>query len=232
MFSKNFLPIVAGILVLANAFIIFEYDLEMIRWSRLISTFLLFLALIWKQRSEKLLLAAILLLLSSDVLLLNYENTYVNSATFLLRITAYISFVVVILPEIKDLKMSIIQKVVFALVFSLNIGMLYVLVDMIPEKYDYPYLNSLFYIYGSAMITLVLAAISYSNIYSDTTAFFFTAGALCLVFSDIMSFIAYYLEFFEFYYPDRFFYIIGMVSLVKFATFSRNHEPLLEMERL
>tara|TARA_B100000953_G_C17881484_1_gene378165 strand:- start:9 stop:497 length:489 start_codon:yes stop_codon:yes gene_type:complete len=161
----------------------------------------------------------------SDVLLLNYENMYINTATFPLRIAAYSTIVLVIFPEIKTLKMSIIQKVVFAIVFSLNIAMLYVLVDMIPEKYDYPHLNFLFYIYGSA-------AISYSNIYSDATAFFFTAGALCLVFSDIMSFIAYYLEFYEFYYPDRFFYILGIISLVKFATFSRNHEPLFEMERL
>ena len=197
----------------------------MIRWGRLISTFLVFLILIWKHRSEKLLLSAILLLLMSDVLLLNYENMYINTATFLLRIAAYSTIVLVIFPEIKTLKMSIIQKVVFAIVFSLNIAMLYVLVDMIPEKYDYPHLNFLFYIYGSA-------AISYSNIYSDATAFFFTAGALCLVFSDIMSFIAYYLEFYEFYYPDRFFYILGIISLVKFATFSRNHEPLFEMERL
>jgi len=232
MFPKYFLPIVAGILVLANTFLISEYDLEMIRWGRLISTFLVFLILIWKHRSEKLLLSAILLLLISDILLLNYENIYINTATFLLRIAAYSTIVLVIFPEIRTLKMSIIQKVVFAIVFSLNIGMLYVLVDMIPEKYDYPHLNFLFYIYGSAMITLVLAAISYSNIYSDATAFFFTAGALCLVFSDIMSFIAYYLEFYEFYYPDRFFYILGIISLVKFATFSRNHEPLFEMERL
>ena len=168
----------------------------------------------------------------SDVLLLNYENMYINTATFPLRIAAYSTIVLVIFPEIKTLKMSIIQKVVFAIVFSLNIGMLYMLVDMVPEKYDYPYLNFLFYIYGSAMITLVFAVISYSNIYSDTTSFFFTAGASCLVFSDIMSFIAYYLEFYEFYYPDRFFYILGIISLVKFATFSRNHEPLFEMERL
>ena len=197
----------------------------MIRWGRLISTFLVFLILIWKHRSEKLLLSAILLLLMSDVLLLNYENMYINTATFPLRIAAYSTIVLVIFPEIKTLKMSIIQKVVFAIVFSLNIAMLYVLVDMIPEKYDYPHLNFLFYIYGSA-------AISYSNIYSDATAFFFTAGALCLVFSDIMSFIAYYLEFYEFYYPDRFFYILGIISLVKFATFSRNHEPVFDMERL
>jgi len=232
MFPKYFLPIVAGILVLANTFLISEYDLEMIRWGRLISTFLVFLILIWKHRSEKLLLSAILLLLLSDVLLLNYENIYINTATFLLRIAAYSTIVLVIFPEIRTLKMSIIQKVVFAIVFSLNIGMLYFLVDMIPEKYDYPHLNFLFYIYGSAMITLILAAISYSNIYSDATALFFTAGALCLVFSDIMSFIAYYLEFYEFYYPDRFFYILGIISLVKFATFSRNHKPLFEMERL
>jgi len=232
MFPKYFLPVVAGFLVLANMIMISEYDLEMIRWGRLISTFIVFLILIWKLRSEKVLIASIFLLLISDVLLLNYENTIINSVTFLLRIAAYITLVFVIFPEIKSLKMSVFQKIVFAIVFTLNIGMLYVLVDMVPEKYDYPYLNFLFYIYGSAMITLVLAAISYSNIYSDATALFFTAGALCLVFSDIMSFIAYYLEFYEFYYPDRFFYILGIISLVKFATFSRNHEPLFEMERL
>ncbi len=232
MFPKYFLPVVAGFLVLANMIMISEYDLEMIRWGRLISTFNVFLILIWKLRSEKVLIASIFLLLISDVLLLNYENTIINSVTFLLRIAAYIILVFVIFPEIKSLKMSVFQKIVFAIVFTLNIGMLYVLVDMVPEKYDYPYLNFLFYIYGSAMITLVLAAISYSNIYSDATALFFTSGALCLVFSDIMSFIAYYLEFYEFYYPDRFFYILGIISLVKFATFSRNHEPLFEMERL
>lgn len=232
MFPKYFLPFIAGIVLLANMFIISEYDLEMIRWGRLMSTFLVFLMLIWKRRSEHMLITAILLLLISDILLLDYENMYSNTVTFLLRIAAYTTLVLVIFPEIKSLKMSIFQKIVFAVVFTMNIGMLYALVDMIPEKYDYSYLNFLFYIYGSVMITLVLAAISYSNIYSDTTSFFFTAGALCLVFSDIMSFIAYYLEFYEFYYTDRFFYIIGAISLVKFASFSRNHEPLFEMERL
>ncbi|WP_417919178.1 lysoplasmalogenase family protein [Christiangramia marina] len=213
-------------------FMITEYDLEMIRYGRLFSTFIVLLVLIWKLRSEKVLVTSIFLLLISDVLLLNYENTLINSVTFFLRIVAYITLVFVIFPEIKSLKMSVVQKIVFAVVFTMNIGMLYMLVDMVPEKYDYPYLNFLFYIYGSAMITLVLAAISYSNIYSDTTSFFFTAGALCLVFSDIMSFIAYYLEFYEFYYPDRFFYIIGIISLVKFATLSRNHKPVFDMERL
>ncbi|WP_026914406.1 lysoplasmalogenase family protein [Christiangramia portivictoriae] len=232
MLSKYFLLILAGLLALSNAFLISEYDLQMIRWGRLVTTSVIFISLIWRQRSDKLLLTAVLFLFLSDILLLNYEHVYSNAATFLSRISAYVLLVLVIFPEIRILKMSLVQKVVFALVFSLNIAMLYVLVDMVPEKYEYPFLNSLFYIYGSAMITLVLAAISYSNIYSDATALFFTAGALCLVFSDIMSFIAYYLEFHEFYYADRFFYIFGVSALVKFSTFSRNHEPLFEMERL
>jgi len=82
MFPKYFLPIVAGILVLANMFMITEYDLEMIRYGRLISTFIVLLILIWKLRSEKVLVASIFLLLISDVLLLNYENTIINSVTF------------------------------------------------------------------------------------------------------------------------------------------------------
>jgi len=43
---------------------------------------------------------------------------------------------------------------------------------------------------------------------------------------------AYYLEFHEFYFPDRFFYILGIAGLVKFASFARSHEAVAELESL
>lgn len=171
-------------------------------------------------------------MLISDLLLFYYENSLANTATFLMRVSAYIMLVLAVAPELKNLKTNIFQKMVFVVVFVLNLGMLFMLVDMVPAKFGYPFLNVLFYAYGVSMITMVIAAISYSNRYSNKTSFYYTAGTLSLVFSDITSFIAYYLEFYEFYYPDRIFYILGIAGLVKFTTFARSHEAVTELERL
>ncbi|GAA4315867.1 hypothetical protein GCM10023164_12200 [Christiangramia aestuarii] len=172
------------------------------------------------------------MLLLSDTLLFSYEDSLANTATFLLRISAYLMLVFTVLPELKNLKSSLFQKLIFFVVFVLNLGMLFMLVDMVPPKFGYPYLNVLFYAYGISMITMLIAAISYSNRYSNKTSFYYTAASLCLVFSDITSFIAYYLEFYEFYFPDRIFYILGIAGMVKFATFARSHEAVAELESL
>ena len=79
---------------------------------------------------------------------------------------------------------------------------------------------------------LVISAISYSNRYSDRLSFFFTASTLFLVFINITSFIAYYLEFSEFYFSDRLFYILGIAGPVKFASYAGRHEAVTELESL
>ncbi|MGA8855271.1 MAG: hypothetical protein WB492_13940 [Christiangramia sp.] len=149
-----------------------------------------------------------------------------------MRISAYLLLVYRVAPELRNLKSSIFQKLIFFTVFTLNLGMLFMLVDMVPAKFGYPFLSILFYAYGITMITLVIAAISYSNRYSNKTSFYYTAATLCLVFSDITSFIAYYLEFNEFYFPDRIFYILGIAGLVKFTTLTRSHEAVTDLESL
>lgn len=232
MYPKFLLPVILLVLILVNSFVIYEYDQEYSRWARLITTSILFIILLWRNSMSKTLVGAFVFLLISDLLLFFYENPIANSATFLLRIAGYLTFVLAVAPELRNLQTSTFQKLLFLVVVSLNIGMLYTLVDMVPAKFNYPHLNTLFYIYGTAMITLVIAAISYSNRYSDHISFFFTAGALGLVFSDITSFIAYYLEFSEFYFPDRIFYILGIGAIVKFASFQRSHEAVTQLESL
>ncbi|MCM8569125.1 hypothetical protein NE848_07035 [Gramella jeungdoensis] len=177
-------------------------------------------------------IGAFAFLLISDLLLFHYENTTGNAFAFISRISAYVLFVMVIAPELKKLKTNLFQKFIFVMVLGLNLAMLVMLVDMVPERFKYPYLDVLFYIYGMSMIIMVIASISYSNRYSNNTSFFYTAATLCLVFSDITSFIAYYLEFSEFYFPDRVFYIIGIAGLVKFSSLSRSHEAVSELESL
>lgn len=232
MSPKSFLPVITLVLILVNCFVIYQYGQDASRWARLISTSLFFFVLLWQNSFSKRILSAFFLMLISDLLLFYYENSLVNTATFLIRISAYIMLIMAVAPELKNLKTNIFQKLVFLVVFALNLGMLFTLVDMVPAKFGYPFLNVLFYGYGIAMITMVIAAISYSNRYSNSTSFFYTAATLCLVFSDITSFIAYYLEFNEFYYPDRIFYILGIAGIVKFTTFARSHEAITELESL
>lgn len=232
MLPKSLLPVITLVLVLVNCFVIYEYAQDASRWARLISTSVIFLILLWQNSFSKRILTAFCLMLISDLLLFYYENSLANTATFLMRVSAYIMLVLAVAPELKNLKTNIFQKMVFVVVFVLNLGMLFMLVDMVPAKFGYPFLNVLFYAYGVSMITMVIAAISYSNRYSNKTSFYYTAGTLSLVFSDITSFIAYYLEFYEFYYPDRIFYILGIAGLVKFTTFARSHEAVTELERL
>lgn len=232
MLSRSILSAITLILLIANFYIIFEYDQELSRWARLISTGIFLLILLWRKTYSKRMLSAFFFLLISDLLLFSYENSIANAATFLMRISAYTLLVFVVVPELKNLKTNLFQKFIFVVVFLLNLAMLYMLVDMVPAQFVYPGLNILFYAYGISMIMMVIAAISYSNRYSDKTSFYFTAATLCLVFSDITSFIAYYLEFSEFYFPDRFFYILGIAGLVKFTSFARSHEAVTELESL
>jgi len=232
MLSKLLLSVITTILLLFNFYVIYAYDLEMSRWARLASTFIFLLMLLRQNSFSKRMLGVFFFLLISDLGLFYYEEPLANSGTFLMRISAYLLLVFVVMPELKKLKTNLFQKLIFVTVFILNLAMLYMLVGMVPADHIYPGLNVLFYAYGISMITMVIAAISYSNRYSDRTSFFFTAGTLCLVFSDITSFIAYYLEFEEFYYPDRFFYILGIAGLVKFTSFARNHEAVATLESL
>lgn len=177
-------------------------------------------------------LSAFCLLLASDILLFQYEDPSLNMLTFFSRMGAYSLLIYTVVPELRNLKTSTFQKIVFLLVFGLNASMLVVLMDMVPGKFLYPGLDYLFYAYGSVMIGMVIAAVSYSNRYANKISFYYTAATLCLVFADISSFIGYYLEFPDFYFADRFFYILGIVSLTRFATFRRVHEAVPQLETL
>lgn len=215
-----------------NFYVIGHYDLNLSRWSRLISTTVFFSFLIYQRTPRKLLSLALLFLIISDVLLFFYENVMLNALTFILRSLAYMAMVVTVVPELRNLKTNFFQKLIFLSALGLNSYMLFVLVDMVPEEFVYPHLDQLFYIYGIAMIAMVIASISYSNRYASRASFYYTSATLCLVFADISSFIAYYLEFQHFYYPDRFFYVLGLAGLVRFVTFGENHETVAELESL
>ncbi|MGB8704601.1 MAG: hypothetical protein WCD31_06205 [Gillisia sp.] len=183
-------------------------------------------------KKNKFLVIAFCLFLSSDILLFQYEIPIVEKINFILIILAYSALMLHIQPFIKNLKANGYQKMIFFGVLAINLVMLYLLIQMVQAKLDDFWHTVLFYLYGMCMILLVILSFSYSNRYSNRASFYFLCAVLGLVFSDITSFIAYYLEIGEFYYPDRLFYLLGLISLVKFAGLDKNEGMLLSGEFL
>lgn len=232
MLQKITLSVVVALLLIFNCFVILKMDQEYSRGARLASTSVIFFLLLWQNSYSKKMVSAFLLLLLSDILLFYYEYPLVNMLTFLSRTVAYSLLILAVVPELRNLRTNLFQKLVFIFVLVLNGSMLVVLMDMVPDKFLYTGLDYLFYAYGSVMIGMVIAAVSYSNRYANKISFYYTGALLCLVFADVSSFIGYYLEFDAFYVPDRIFYLLGIAGLVRFASFSRSHKAVPQLESL
>lgn len=226
------LPFIFIFLLIVNLYVIFNYDLDFSNKVRFISVFIFFVLFLSYRIFNKDLIGFFVLFLISDLLLLTYENELSNILIFILRITAYILVIKMVVPDLKDLKTSLFQKILFISVLVLNLFMLFVLVDMVPEKLSSTIIRALFYFYGLSLIGMVVAAISYSNRYANKASFFYTAAILGLVLADINSFIAYSLGFTEFYYADRFFYLVGITALIKFSEFDRSEDKVSLTEGL
>lgn len=224
---KSVLIVIGVILLITNLYVILEYGLLENRWLRIIGTSLLFsIFLMGAKREEPFLMLGFSLLLISDFLLIKYEIPWVKKLTFSLVILAYLSLIKHISPYVRNLEANWMQRIMFVVVMGINIGMLYLLIDMVGPGWDDSWHTFLFYLYGMSMIIMVVLGFSYSNRYSNKSSFYFLWAVLGFVISDISSFMAYYLKVEEFYYPDRIFYIIGLLSLVKFSRMDKNKDML------
>lgn len=224
---KTILVVIGVILLLTNFYIILEFGLLESRWLRIIGTLILFsVFLVGAKRKEPFLIIGFILLLVSDILLLKYEIPWVKKLTFVIVILAYLSFMNHIRPYVKNLEATVFQKVLFLGVLGINIVMLYLLIDMAGTKWDDSWHIFLFCVYGIAMIAMVILGFSYSNRYSNKSSFYFLWAVLGLVISDISGFMSYYLNVEEFFFPDRMFYIIGLLCLVKFSRMDKNKDML------
>ncbi len=224
---KTVLIVIGVILLIANFYIILEFGLMESRWLRILGTTVLFsIFSIGSKRKEPFLFLAFLLLLLSDFLLIKYEVPWIKKLTFIFVIMAYLSLIKHIRPYVRNLETNLFQKGLFVGILGINIVMLYLLIDMAGTKWDDSWHTFLFYLYGMSMIVMVVLGFSYSNRYSNKSSFYFLWAVLGLVISDISGFMAYYLGVELFYFPDRLFYIIGLLCLVRFSRMDKNKDML------
>jgi len=218
--NKLSLPILTVFLIIINIWVIIEYSKEVSDYMRFADMLIYFLYLIFTKEYTKRFLALFGLLSICDGFIIFYNIPIFNLLTFVMRIIIYLFLFSLVFKKLKNLKVEWSQLGVFGVILSINIFLLFALVEMVPDEYDYNAFKALFYLYGIATILIVSAAISYSNRYENKISLYFIAAVLGLIFSDLTYFVAFYLKFEEFYIPERIFNILAIAFLVQYVTSS------------
>lgn len=170
---------------------------------------------------EKFFFMAFILLIVADLLRLGFELPVYKKFLFICMILVYVFLNIHISRYIKNVKANNLQKVILVVALTINIVMLFMVVEMAEYKLGDIVQSSLFFLYGVALISLMVFAFAFNHHYSNEVTFFFICAVLSFVFGDISGFIAYFVEVDEFYYPDRLFYLLALAGLVKFASLEK-----------
>jgi len=151
-----------------------------------------------------------------DISLVFYENQIFNFITFIGRSVTFLLLILIVAPKIRAIKYSFFELLIGLFVIVVNIFLLFELLDMVPEAHFYDYFEPAYL--GFTILTMVLVgtAFTYNNRFTNTKSSYFLLATLFMALSDINFFIAFYLDFPVFYYPDRFLHILGLGMILLF----------------
>ncbi|MDX1544287.1 MAG: hypothetical protein R3214_10105 [Christiangramia sp.] len=189
------------------------------RWVRLLGTVVFMIAALLSKTSRNVYFIAIfLLLIFSDLFLLNYENTGFKTLQFLFRGFAYLLIGVEAKKSIQKYEFSGFQFVILSFVFIINLFLLYTVAETFHSELKNTLVSLLFYFQGvNGIIMLMLAAVYLSENGSfKSTAYFLMACGFIL--TDLAAFAAYHLQFLELFIIDRMFYLLALGGLLKYIS--------------
>lgn len=206
------------LLIVLNIFVLYNFELSERRLIRIISTGLMFFLVIYFTGFKRdLLMASFGLYLISSFLSLYNEIPFVRKINLGIVIIIYLLLFLHVLPFLRNLKTDLFQKIIFVVIITVNVLLLFVISDLESDRVqDFTHL-ALLILRGISIITLMVMAFSLATRYSNEFSFYFLLAVLGLVFSDIFAFISFYLNEGTFIYADRFFYILGLASLARYS---------------
>ena len=103
------------------------------------------------------------------------------------------------------------------ILIALNVFNVYYLSDIIRAGLDTQLQYILFFVQGGILILLGFAAFMYNERFQGKTPLIYLYMVLCFVLSDCFGLAAYFYEAQAAYFPERIFYLLGIVFLVNFA---------------
>jgi len=204
--------------LLLNVAVIWFFDIEISRLIRVITTFTLFLYFIYRKGYwQKFVFTAFVLFLLRDLLIVQYEIEFYKTAAFLLTLLAYLLLTWITLPKIKLSKSTPVIIIFVLSLIALNVFNVYYLSDVIKLSLDNNFQFALFFVQGAVLILLSFVAFMYNERFEGKTPLVYLYLVLCFILSDLSGLAAYFFKAEAAYFPERVFYIIGLVLLVNFT---------------
>jgi len=228
------LTIVAVMLLVINILVVQYFEIDESRILRVASVFsLLLFFFYYKSYSEKLILFALVLFTIRDIMILDYENVFFKTVSFILTIVAYSSILLLTIKRLKISKSTPIIILLVTILIFLNAFNVYYLSDIIKSGLDNQLQFVLFFIQGGVLILLGFAAFMYNERFQGKTPLIYLYMVLCFVLSDCFGLGAYFYEAQLAYFPERVFYLLALVFLVNFAlnTKTQKEEGILLTEK-
>ncbi len=223
---NSFLPILTGILIGLNFYLLLEFPPEVHRWGRIACSGFFTLLLITRRNNQNaLLIGSMLLFLMADMFALRYDYSVPQQAFFALQSMAYLLMLIQIRKSIRKPNTSGYERWFFTGVFLVNLCFVFIIGNVLSDEVNDPLLEVLFYLYGLSSILLISAGILYYDTFSDNKSTAYLWAGLALVFSNVTGFSAHFLEYHEFFYLNRLLYVTGIASLVYFCCTKQVRSP-------
>ena len=226
---ERWLKIITILLLIINLAGLYYFGEEIGRYLRTGSMLVFLLLYIFRFYSGKHLLSIFVLFTLCDIFLVFYEQISFKVLTYISRIAAYSLIVIYLYPFLYKLKLSIFTATITIFVLAINIYLMSVMVQSVPETMQSYWFQPIFYLFGISLLFLAGFSISFQNVFASKQSFFLVLASFGLIFSDISFYIAHYLNFESFYYADRVANIIGISFLLTFISFGRPDKAASEI---
>lgn len=207
-----------GLLLVANLFVIYFYDIEISRTVRLGSCLLLIGYLLAKRGLRKnFLVVGLLLLLVRDTTVLSYEIPVYKTLSFVCTILTYVAVSVFILKRLPSFQFD--RRMVWFTfgIILLNIFNVYYLSDIIIPALDNDIQLMLFFVQSGAMLFMALFAFLYNEAYEGKQSLVLLLCVFAFIFSDLGGLAAYFFGYEPAFYAERAFYVIAAGLLVNYV---------------
>ncbi|RXG13959.1 hypothetical protein DSM03_10170 [Leeuwenhoekiella aestuarii] len=206
------------LVLLVNLISVYFYDLHVMRIVRFGSTFSFILVYFYLVKNQNLWVTlALFLLVCRDFAHIFFESDW---GTELYLFFAGLSYTLFCVERIPFVRLSGFKKsslLFAALLTSGNILILYILSGFVEGQMQDLLELPLFYFLGSSLIVLVSCAFYYNFVLNSNRSLYFALMVFGFILADISACLAYYNEFDELWYVDRFFYALSLGFLMSFT---------------
>jgi hypothetical protein len=217
---------ITGILIACNLLIIHFFNIDISRWTRIVSFLILFLLFaVDKKHLNLLLITVLVFFLLRDIAVLFYEVPLFKTLSFIGSIGAYVTSIFFVMRRLNFTSLDWKFLVFIVGMVGLNIFNVYYLSDIVIPVLDNSIQLVLFFTQSAVILFFALFAYLYFEGYEGKHPLQYLFLALAFIMADLCGLIAYFFGFEPAYFFERAFYLAGLALLINFTRNYQTEKP-------